>query len=80
MKGIGLVGAHTALVEAGYQTHPIAGTSAGGIVGALIAADMPPDHSARDCFGFRYERTALWTRTARRPTASRAEERLSDAG
>ena len=43
VKGIGLVGAYTALIEAGYRIHRIAGTSAGAIVGALIGADMPPD-------------------------------------
>jgi NTE family protein len=43
VKGIGLVGAYTTLVHAGYRMHRIAGTSAGAIVGALIAADMPPD-------------------------------------
>jgi NTE family protein len=43
VKGIGLVGAYTTLVHAGYRMHRIAGTSAGAIVGSLIAADMPPD-------------------------------------
>ncbi len=43
VKGIGLVGAHSALTEAGYTFHRIAGTSAGAIVGALIAAGMEPE-------------------------------------
>jgi NTE family protein len=43
VKGIGLVGAYERLTEAGYTIHRIAGTSAGAIVGALIAADMPID-------------------------------------
>ncbi len=43
VKGIGLVGAYTRLKEAGYEFHRIAGTSAGAIVGSLIAADMPVD-------------------------------------
>lgn len=43
VKGIGLVGAYLTLLEAGYRIHRVAGTSAGAIVGALIAADMPPD-------------------------------------
>jgi NTE family protein len=43
VKGIGLVGAYLTLVEHGYQAHRVAGTSAGAVVGALIAADMPPD-------------------------------------
>jgi NTE family protein len=38
VKGIGLVGAYSALTDAGYAFHRIAGTSAGAIVGALIAA------------------------------------------
>jgi NTE family protein len=42
VKGIGLVGAYAALTEAGYEFHRIAGTSAGAIVGALIAAGMKP--------------------------------------
>ncbi|MGZ6544200.1 MAG: patatin-like phospholipase family protein [Actinomycetota bacterium] len=47
VKGIGLVGAYAALSEAGYRFHRIAGTSAGAIVGALIAAGMPPAHLER---------------------------------
>lgn len=43
VKGIGLAGAYLTIVEAGYQIHRIAGTSAGAIVGALVAANMPPD-------------------------------------
>ena len=43
VKGIGLVGAYSELLEHGYQMHRVAGTSAGAIVGALIAADMPLD-------------------------------------
>jgi len=40
VKGIGLVGAFAALTDAGYTFHRVAGTSAGAIVGALIAADL----------------------------------------
>ena len=47
VKGIGLVGAYTALGEAGYTFRRIAGTSAGAIVGALIAAGMSPDELKR---------------------------------
>jgi NTE family protein len=43
VKGIGLVGAHSALTDAGYTFHRIAGTSAGAIVGALIAAGIQPE-------------------------------------
>ena len=47
VKGIGLVGAYTALEAAGYRFHRIAGTSAGAIVGALIAGGMSPTELKR---------------------------------
>jgi NTE family protein len=47
VKGIGLVGAYERLKAAGYQFHRIAGTSAGAIVGALIAAEMPIEELRR---------------------------------
>lgn len=40
--GIGHVGAISVLAEAGYTFPRVAGTSAGSIVGALLAAGMPP--------------------------------------
>lgn len=40
VKGIGLVGALSVLEEAGYRFERVAGTSAGSIVGALVAAGM----------------------------------------
>lgn len=40
VKGIALVGAYSTLTDAGYQFQRIAGTSAGAIVGSLIAAGM----------------------------------------
>jgi NTE family protein len=40
VKGIGLVGAISVLEERGYRFHRVAGTSAGSIVGALVAAGM----------------------------------------
>lgn len=43
VKGIGLVGAYSVLAEAGYAVRRVAGTSAGAVVGALIAAGMPAD-------------------------------------
>ena len=43
VKGIGLVGAYCALNDAGYKPQRVAGTSAGAIVGALIAANMSVD-------------------------------------
>lgn len=41
VKGIALAGAFWALKEAGYEFHRVAGSSAGSIVGAMIAADLP---------------------------------------
>ena len=38
VKGIGLVGAVVALMDAGYQVRRISGTSAGSLVGAVVAA------------------------------------------
>jgi NTE family protein len=41
VKGIGLVGALEEISKAGYEPCRVAGTSAGAIVGALLAAGMP---------------------------------------
>lgn len=41
VKGIGLVGAIEQLDKAGYTPRRVAGTSAGAIIGALVAAGMP---------------------------------------
>jgi NTE family protein len=41
VKGIGLVGAVNQLSQTGYRLRRVAGTSAGAIVGALLAASMP---------------------------------------
>ena len=38
VKGVGLVGAVVALLDAGYEPQRISGTSAGSIVGAIVAA------------------------------------------
>lgn len=38
VKGIGLSGAVVALMEAGYAIQRVAGTSAGSVVGAIVAA------------------------------------------
>lgn len=44
VKSIGLAGALTVLSERGYRVRRVAGTSAGAIVGSLVAAGMPaPD-------------------------------------
>lgn len=41
VKGLGLVGAFTQLHASGYRPRRVAGTSAGAIIGSLIAAGMP---------------------------------------
>jgi NTE family protein len=46
VKGIGLVGAVSVLEEAGYSVQRVAGTSAGAIVGSLVAAGTPAAHLA----------------------------------
>jgi len=43
VKGIALVGAISVLMERGYQFKRVAGTSAGSIVGALVAAGLSRD-------------------------------------
>ncbi|MEI6251956.1 MAG: patatin-like phospholipase family protein [Mycobacteriaceae bacterium] len=43
VKGIGLVGAVVRLMEAGYRANRIAGTSAGSIVGSIVAAAAKTD-------------------------------------
>lgn len=43
VKGIALVGAYAVLTEAGWRPYRVAGTSAGAIVGSLIAAGYEPD-------------------------------------
>jgi NTE family protein len=43
VKGIGLAGAYAVLREQGFTIENVAGTSAGAITAALIAADAPPD-------------------------------------
>ncbi|KAE8764008.1 patatin-like phospholipase family protein [Georgenia thermotolerans] len=46
VKGIALVGALSVLEERGYAVQRVAGTSAGAIVGALVAAGMPASRIA----------------------------------
>lgn len=47
VKGIGLIGAIEVLAKAGYTFRRVAGTSAGAIVGSLVAAGMPVDDMLR---------------------------------
>jgi NTE family protein len=43
VKGIGLAGAYAVLREEGFKVENVAGTSAGAITAAFIAADAPPE-------------------------------------
>lgn len=43
VKGIGLAGAVVRLMEAGYRAHRVAGSSAGSIVGAIVASAATDD-------------------------------------
>jgi NTE family protein len=56
VKGIALVGAISVLEERGYTFKRIAGTSAGSIVGALVAADIPATELAQIMRGIDYHR------------------------
>jgi len=46
IKGIAHVGVYQRLLQAGYNIRAVAGTSAGGIAGSLIAAGYTPDQMA----------------------------------
>src|SRR5688500_2875030 len=56
VKGIGLVGAYGTLESAGYRVRRVAGTSAGAIVGALIAAGMRAEQLAKTMREIDYQR------------------------
>ncbi|MBW3652885.1 MAG: patatin-like phospholipase family protein [Actinobacteria bacterium] len=56
MKGIGLGGAIGALMRAGYRFERVAGTSAGAIAGALVAAGVSERELADAMARLRYER------------------------
>lgn len=62
VKGIGIVGAVEVLSKAGYQCRRVAGTSAGAIVGALVAAGMPTGDLVRTMRSLDYRkfRDANW--------------------
>src|SRR3712207_8748571 len=51
VKGIALVGALSVLEEAGYRVQRVAGTSAGAIVGSLVAAGTPAARQAGGMVG-----------------------------
>lgn len=54
--GVGHVGAAAALEEAGYEFRRVAGTSAGSIVGSLLAAGMPAERMHELIGGLDYGR------------------------
>lgn len=56
VKGIGLVGAISVLEERGYTFHRVAGTSAGSIVGALVAAGLGTAELAEIMRGLDYQK------------------------
>jgi NTE family protein len=59
VKGIGLVGAVVALMDAGYTAQRVSGTSAGSIVGAIVAAagqQLTPDEVKTLTLGLDYSK------------------------
>ena len=48
VRGVGLVGAVAALMDAGYGIQRVSGTSAGSIVGAIVAAASKQEHMTGD--------------------------------
>lgn len=49
VKGIALLGAVQRLMAGGYRFRRVAGSSAGAIVGALVAAGLPVERMPRFC-------------------------------
>lgn len=58
VKGIALAGAVAALTDAGYQPRRVSGTSAGAIVGALVAAGLTGDTLSETAMRMDYRRFA----------------------
>jgi NTE family protein len=56
VRGVALVGAVSVLEERGYRFHRVAGTSAGAIVGALVAAGVPAAELQRIMVSVDYRR------------------------
>ncbi|HTJ32348.1 MAG TPA: patatin-like phospholipase family protein [Dactylosporangium sp.] len=56
VKGIALVGALSELEQAGYRFERVAGTSAGAVAGALVAAGMSTTQLQRVMYGLDYRR------------------------
>ncbi len=55
-KGIGLLGALSVLYEAGWRARRVAGTSSGGIVGAMLASGMSIDEMHLRIAGLNYRK------------------------
>jgi NTE family protein len=58
VKGIALAGAYSVLEQAGYRVHRVAGTSAGAVVGSLIAAGITAERLTEMMRGIDYRRFA----------------------
>jgi NTE family protein len=72
VKGIGLVGAISVLEEAGYTFQRVAGTSAGSIVGCLVAAGMKAPQMKKVMEGLEYHKFRDPTTLSRVPLVGRA--------
>jgi NTE family protein len=80
VKGIGLVGAVSVLEEAGYDVQRVAGTSAGAIVGALVAARTPAARLAEIMVGVDWRRFQDRSLVDRIPFLGRALSIAFDKG
>ena len=80
VKGIGLVGAVSVLEEAGYSVQRVAGTSAGAIVGALVAAGTPAARLAEIMAGLDWRRFQDRTLVDRIPVIGQALSLAFDKG
>lgn len=80
VKGIGLAGAYSVLEEHGYEPQNVAGTSAGAITAALIAAGYTADELKEIVFGMNFLefRDRAWE--DRLPLAGRSVSILKDLG
>ncbi len=80
VKGIGLVGAVSVLEEAGYDVQRVAGTSAGAIVGSLVAAGTPAARLAEIMAGLDWRRFQDRSLVDRIPFLGRALSIALDKG
>jgi NTE family protein len=80
VKGIGLVGAVAVLEEAGYTVQRVAGTSAGAIVGSLVAAGTPAERLAEIMAGLDWRRFQDRSLVDRVPVVGQALSLAFDKG